>query len=140
LLGTSPCFRYSLASGVSPYTATSITGHSNPLNNVYLNSAAFVDPNDGTRIAKGGGFQYGTLPLNYGGIRFPVSPNSDFSFIKHSPITEHAMAEFRVELFNAFNQHRLGTPNQDNKSTTFGQVSGTQNTARVGQLTLRVTF
>jgi hypothetical protein len=140
LPGNSPCFRFSLASGVSPYTAASITGHSNPLTNVYLNKQAFVDPNDGTRIANGGGYQYGTLPLNYGGIRFPVSPNSDFSFIKHSPITEHAIAEFRVELFNAFNQHRLGTPNQSPNSTAFGQVSGTQNTARVGQLTLRVTF
>jgi hypothetical protein len=140
LPGDSPCFRFSLTSGVSPYTATSITGHSNPLTNVYLNAAGFTDPNSNTRIAAGGGYQYGTLPRNYGGIRFPVSPDTDFSFIKHTPIAERTIAEFRVELFNAFNQHRLGTPNLNPNSTAFGQVGGTQNTARVGQLTLRVTF
>jgi hypothetical protein len=140
LPGNSPCFRYSLAPGVSPYTATSITGHSNPLTSVYLNAAAFIDPNSNARVNAGGGYQYGNLPRNDGAIRYPTSPDSDFSFIKHTPITERTIAEFRVELFNAFNQHRLGTPNQNPNSTAFGQVSGTQNGPRVGQLTLRVTF
>jgi hypothetical protein len=140
LPGNSPCFRYSLAQGVSPYTATSITGHSNPLTSVYLNAAAFTDPNSNARINAGGAYQYGTLPRNYGGIRFPVSPDSDFSFIKHNSIAEHVTAEFRVELFNAFNEHRLGSPNQSPNSTAFGQIGGTQNTARVGQLTLRINF
>jgi len=140
LPGNSPCFRYSLAQGVSPYTTMSITGHSNPLTSVYLNAAAFVDPNSNARINAGGGYQYGTLPRNVGSIRYPVSPNTDFSFIKHTTIAARTTAEFRVELFNAFNQHRLGTPNQSPNSTAFGQVSGTQNSARVGQLTLRVNF
>jgi hypothetical protein len=140
LPGNSPCFRFSLASGVSPYTANSLTGHSNPLTSVYLNAAAFTDPNSNARINAGGAYQYGTLPRNVGSIRYPVSPDSDFSFIKHTSIAERATVEFRVELFNAFNQHRLGTPNQSPNSTAFGQVSGTQNNARVGQLTLRVNF
>jgi hypothetical protein len=140
LPGNSPCFRYSLAQGVSPYTTNSITGHSNPLTSVYLNKAAFTDPNSDARINAGGGYQYGTLPRNEGSIRYPVSPVTDFSFIKHTTIAARTTAEFRVELFNAFNQHRLGTPNQSPNSTAFGQVSGTQNTARVGQLTLRINF
>jgi len=135
-----PCFRFSLTPGVSPYTATKITGHSNPLTSVYLNAAAFTDPNSNARINAGGGYQYGTLSRNVGSIRYPVSPDSDFSFIKHNSIAERVTAEFRVELFNAFNQHRLGAPNQNPNSTAFGQTSGTQNTARVGQLTLRVNF
>jgi hypothetical protein len=140
LPGNSPCFRFSPTTGVSPYTTNSLTGHSNPLTSVYLNAAAFTDPNSNARISAGGGYQYGTLPRNVGSIRYPVSPDSDFSFIKHTTITERTTAEFRVELFNAFNQHRLGTPNQSPNSTAFGQVSGTQNSARVGQLTLRVNF
>ncbi len=140
LPGNSPCFRFSLTSGVSPFTAAKLTGHSNPLTSVYLNAAGFTDPNSNARISAGGGYQYGTLPRNDGAIRFPTSPDTDFSFIKHTPITAHAMTEFRVELFNAFNQHRLGAPNTNPNSTAFGQVGGTQNNARVGQLTLRVTF
>jgi hypothetical protein len=140
LPGDSPCFRFSLAPGVSPFTATSITGHSNPLTSVYLNAAAFVDPNSNARIAAGGGYQYGTLPLNYGAIRFPTTPNTNFSFIKRTSITERSTVEFRAEFFNAFNQHRLGTPNQSPNSTAFGQVTGIQGTPRIGQMTLRVTF
>jgi hypothetical protein len=140
LPGNSPCFRFSLAPGVSPFTATSITGHSNPLTSVYLNAAAFIDPNSNARIAAGGGYQYGTLPRNVGSIRYPTSPDSDFSFIKRTSIKEWTTAEFRVELFNAFNQHRLGTPNQSPTSTAFGQIGGTQNNARVAQLTMRINF
>jgi hypothetical protein len=69
-----------------------------------------------------------------------VSPNSDFSFIKNTAIANGLRMEIRGELFNAFNQHRLGTPNQSYNSTAFGQITGTQNSARVGQLTMRVTF
>ena len=138
--GNSPCFRFSLVPGVSPYTATSITGHSNPLTSVYLNDAAFVDPNSNARIAAGGGYQYGTLPLNYGGIRYPTTPNSSFGFIKRTAVTERTNVEFRAELSNAFNQHRLGAPNQSPNSTAFGVVNGIQGSPRNAQMTLRVNF
>ena len=138
--GDSPCFRFSLTPGVSPLTATSITGHSNPLTSTYLNPAGFTDPNNNARIVAGGGYQYGTLPTNYGGIRFPVTPNSSFSLIKHFAITERANVELRAQLSNAFNQHRLGTPNESPNSTAFGVVGGIQGAPRNAQLTLRVNF
>jgi hypothetical protein len=140
LPGDSPCFRFSLTPGVSPYSAAKLSGNFNPLTDVYLNAQAFTDPNSNTRIATGGGYQYGTLPRNVGSIRYPTSPDSDFSLIKRTSIAERTTVEFRAEFFNAFNQHRLGTPNQSPNTTAFGQISGTQNSPRIGQLTLRITF
>jgi outer membrane receptor protein involved in Fe transport len=140
LPGDSPCFRFSLNSGVSVYSTAKQSGNFKPLSDVYFNTNAFVDPNANTRIAEGGGYQYGNLRRYVSNIRYPVSPNSDFSFIKNTAIANGLRMEIRGELFNAFNQHRLGTPNQSPNSTAFGQITGTQNSARVGQLTMRVTF
>jgi hypothetical protein len=140
LPGDSPCFRFSLNSGVSVYSTAKQSGNFKPLSDVYFNTNAFVDPNANTRIAEGGGYQYGNLRRYVSNIRYPVSPNSDFSFIKNTAIANGLRMEIRGELFNAFNQHRLGTPNQSYNSTAFGQITGTQNSARVGQLTMRVTF
>ena len=140
LPGDSPCFRFSLKPGVPIYSAAERSGNFNPLTDSYFNPAAFVDPNNNARIAAGGGYQYGNLRRNVGLIRYPVSPDSDFSFIKNTPVSNRISTQFRVELFNAFNQHRLGTPNQSPNTTAFGQIGGTQNSARVGQLTLRINF
>lgn len=140
LPGDSPCFRFSLKPGVPIYSAAKRSGHFNPLTDVYFNPQAFVDPNSNARISAGGGYQYGTLPRNVGLIRYPSSPDTDFSFIKNTAIRAGATVQFRVELFNAFNQHRLGAPNQSPNTSAFGQIGGTQNAARVGQLTLRVNF
>ena len=140
LPGNSPCFRFSLAPGVPLYSAAKLSGHFNPLSDFYFNPAAFVDPNSNTRIAAGGGYQYGNLPRNTGLIRYPTSPDSDFSLIKRTAIRESITVEFRAELFNAFNQHRLGAPNQSPNTTSFGQITGTQNGPRTGQLTLRINY
>ena len=140
LPGSSPCFRFSLNPGVSPYSAAKLSGQLDPLNDAYLNKDAFSDPNSDERLTKGGGFQFGSLPRNVGSIRYPITPLSDFSFIKRTTISERATAEFRVELFNAFNQHRLGAPNQNPNSTAFGHISGTEHGPRGGQLTMRINF
>lgn len=140
LPGDSPCFRFSLNPGVPVYSTAKTSGHFNPLTDFYFNPAAFMDPNNNTRLTAGGGYQYGNLPRNVGSIRFPTSPDTDFSLIKRTPVTERATVEFRAEFFNAFNQHRLGTPNLSPNTTSFGRISGAQNSARVGQMTLRVNF
>lgn len=140
LPGNSPCFRFSLAPGVPIYSSAKLSGHFNPLTDVYFNPAALVDPNSNARIAAGGGYQYGTLPRNTGLIRYPTSPDSDFSLIKRTAIRESLTVELRAELFNAFNQHRLGAPNQSPNATSFGQITGTQNGPRTGQLTLRINY
>jgi hypothetical protein len=73
LPGDSPCFRFSLNPGVTVYSAAKLSGHFNPLTDVYLNVAAFTDPNNNARIAAGGGYQYGTLPRNVGSISAKIS-------------------------------------------------------------------
>ena len=140
LPGDSPCFRFSLNPGVSVYSAAKLSGHFNPLTDVYFNPDAFIDSNSNARIATGGGYQYGTLRRNVGLIRYSVCPDSDFAFIKNTGVRDSINLQFRAELFNAFNQHRLGTPNQNPNLTDFGQINGTQNSARIGQMTLRVNF
>ena len=140
LPGDSPCFRFSLNPGVPIYSAAKLSGHFNPLTDLYFNPAAFTDPNNNARISAGGGYQYGNLPRNVGFVRFPTSPNSSFSLIKHFAVTQRTNVELRGELFNAFNQHRLGTPNLNPNTTAFGQITGTQNSARTGQLVLRINF
>ena len=138
--GNSPCFHFNLNPAVSVYSAAEQSGQFNPLTSKYFNAAGFVDPNSNARIAGGGAYQYGTLTRNVDSIRYPVSPDTDFSVIKGVDIVEGVKGELRVEFFNAFNQHRLGTPNQAPNNPAFGTITGTQNIARVGQVTLRITF
>jgi hypothetical protein len=140
LPGDSPCFRFSVNPGVPIYSAAKLSGHFNPLTDFYFNPAAFTDPNSNARISAGGGYQYGNLRRNVGFIRFPTSPNSSFGFIKHFAVTHGSNVEFRGEMFNAFNQHRLGGANTNPNVTSFGQISGTQNSARTVQLVLRINF
>ena len=140
LPGNSPCFRFSLQPGAQIYSPAKLSGRFNPLTDTYFNPAAFIDPNSNSRISAGGGYQYGTLPRNVSAIRFPTSPDSDFSLIKRTEIKDSLNVELRVELFNAFNQHRLGAPNQSPNTTSFGQITGTQNGPRTGQLTLRINY
>jgi hypothetical protein len=137
--GQSPCFHFSRNPGVPIYSAAKLAGHFNPLSDFYFNPAAFSDPNSNARISAGGGYQYGNLPTNIGSIRFPSSPNSSFSLIKHFAILDRANVELRGELFNAFNQHRLGAANTNPNASNFGQIGGAT-AARTGQLVLRLTF
>lgn len=137
--GNSPCFHFSVNPGVQIYSPAKLAGNFNPLNSFYFNPAAFTDPNNNARITAGGGYQYGNLPTNIGFIRFPTSPNSSFSLIKHFAVTHGANVELRGELFNAFNQHRLGGAATNPNATNFGQISGAS-AARTGQLVLRINF
>lgn len=53
----------------------------------------------------------------------------DFSIIKHTPITEKVMSEFRVEIFNIFNINNFANPTVTATSSTFGIISNTRNAA-----------
>jgi hypothetical protein len=54
----------------------------------------------------------------------------DFSIFKHTPVTEHVMSEFRVEVFNIFNLSNFANPNVKNiKSAAFGKITNTRNGA-----------
>jgi hypothetical protein len=77
--------------------------------------------------------------------RTPVSGpnfvNTDFSVIKHIPVTETMRIDFRAEFFNLFNHAQFGQPGSDvNSPTTFGVINSTVNTPRVIQFALKVAF
>ncbi len=53
----------------------------------------------------------------------------DFSLIKHTPVTERVMSEFRVEIFNIFNFNNFANPTVTATSGSFGIISNTRNGA-----------
>jgi hypothetical protein len=53
----------------------------------------------------------------------------DFSLIKHTPVTEKVMSEFRVEIFNIFNFNNFANPTTTATSGSFGLITNTRNGA-----------
>lgn len=53
----------------------------------------------------------------------PGAQNWDIGFIKRTPITGRVTAEFRGELFNAFNHTNLGAPGEVQGTSTFGLIT-----------------
>ncbi len=51
----------------------------------------------------------------------------DFSLIKHTPVTEKVLSEFRVDIFNIFNFNNFANPTTTATSGSFGIISNTRN-------------
>ena len=89
---------------------------------------------------------FGNLGRN--AILGPGFGNTDFSVIKNLTIAGDARLQFRVEIFNLFNQANLGLPGRVAAvgSTSFGVISNTRfptgdsGSARQVQLALKVLF
>ena len=64
----------------------------------------------------------------------------DFNLSKRFPIRETMDAEFRWEVFNAFNNVNLCTPSTDIFSISFGQVTCTVTNPRLMQFALKLNF
>lgn len=84
-------------------------------------SSVFALPYNAAGVA-----HFGNLGRNvmYG----PGFGNTDFSIIKNVKLQGSARAQFRVELFNLFNQANLGQPGRTSAvgSTSFGLISNTR--------------
>ena len=103
----------------------------------YWNCAAFADPN----ANRGAGpFLFGDMPRNSADIRSFAYYNEDFSIAKAIPISERVKAEFRGELFNAFNRHIFAKPDSGVLDANFGQIGGLLNSPRNVQFALRITY
>ena len=89
--------------GINPNTTGSPDGRING----WINPAAFVD------VAP---FTYGNTGRLVPGLRGPSYGNWDVSILKNIPVRERFKAQFRVELFNAFNMVNFMPPGV----TTFG--------------------
>ncbi|HEY0263969.1 MAG TPA: carboxypeptidase regulatory-like domain-containing protein [Granulicella sp.] len=131
----------------NPVTAIYTTNISNTLNNEdrpnvidnpnagpktiheWFNTAAFVSPASGTFGNESTGAIYG-----------PGSVNVDFAAAKKFPvIPERVNAEFRGELFNAFNHPNFLNPSLDPGSASFGTITGA-NSPRNIEFALRLMF
>ena len=66
--------------------------------------------------------------------------NLDLSIFRQFPIMEGKRLEFRLEMFNAFNNVVYGTPNGTITSTSFGQVTGVAKQPRQIQMALKFVF
>jgi hypothetical protein len=89
---------------------------------------------------------FGNLGRN--AILGPGFGNTDFSVIKNLTVAGSARVQFRLEVFNLFNQANLGLPGRTaaTGSTSFGVITGTRfptgdsGSARQVQLAMKVLF
>ena len=84
-------------------------------------SSVFALPYNAAGVA-----HYGNLGRNV--MSGPGFGNTDFSIIKNLKLQGSARAQFRVEIFNLFNQANLGQPGRTSAvgSTSFGLISNTR--------------
>ncbi len=104
----------------------------------YLNTAAFISPAPAT---------FGNLGRNT--LRAPSFSNLDVSLTREFPIKERMNLNFRVDAFNISNEVVLGIPSStltpgsnglSNGSTNFGQITGTANSERQVQFSMKLSF
>lgn len=115
----------------------------------YFNCSAFYDPslyqnrdpNGVGTSGEGNPWCFGTVPRNSSDIRGPDYLTEDFGISKGIPITEKIKADFRAEMFDAFNRHIFDRPNSDLNvsNVSVGQIGGLQNGPRNVQFHLRIT-
>ena len=116
----------------------------------YFNCSAFYDPNlftnrdpSGTgATGEGNPWRFGTMPRNSADIRGPGYYDEDFGIAKAFSIHDNIRAEFRGEMFDAFNRHIFTRPNSDlySGNLSVGQIGGLQNGPRNVQFRLRITY
>jgi hypothetical protein len=95
----------------------------------YLNTAAFGTPALET---------YGNLGRN--SLRDPSFHNLDLSLTRQFPIKERATLEFRADAFNLSNSVVLGGPNSTLGNSNFGLITGTANSERQVQFSMKLLF
>jgi hypothetical protein len=104
-----------------------------PLN--YLNPAAFGFPTTATATTAGA---YGDLGRN--SLRTDPWHNLDMSLTRMFPIKERTNLQFRCDFFNISNSVVLGQPQSTLGNPNFGVITGTQNTQREIQFSMKLLF
>ena len=135
--GWDNCIRFNRGAGQPIYSAQVSNGVFDPFVNRYYNPAAFVDPN---ASRNGGAYRLGDYPRVNGDARMKPYYNEDFSVIKNMHVFESASLQFKTEFLNAFNRHVFATPDVSPFSPNFGLVTGTIDSPRSIQFTLRLNF
>ena len=97
--------------------------------NFWFNPQAFTAPAAGT---------FGNAPRN--GIYGPGQYQWDIALFKNFAVRAGHTLQFRAEIFNFLNHANWSNPNTDPTSTSFGRVTGKDNSRRDVQLSLRYVF
>jgi len=125
--------RANLVPGVPVYVHIANRAATGETNREYLNPAAFaLNTVLGT---------FGNTSRNQ--FRGLPAYQVDAQVSRIFPIHESLAVDFRLEAFNMLNHPNFSTPSASNPATsnsTFGQISGTSNNARVFQGALKVSF
>jgi hypothetical protein len=121
--------RPNVIAGCDSYTSGSITSRLNE----YFDTSCFVQP---------AAFTYGDEARNDPHLRSPGLANWDFTAYKNFPLApeNRASLQFRAEFFNIFNRVQFGYPGQSLGASNFGQITSQQNTPRLVQFALRLSF
>jgi hypothetical protein len=82
--------------------------------------------------------KFGNFPRN--GLNSPRFFQTDLSVLKRTSFSESGYVEFRVELFNAFNNPNFAIDSFAFDSTNFGRITGLAGNPRIIQIGLRVNF
>jgi hypothetical protein len=125
--------RPNLVPGVPIYLSTAFRAASGAANRGYLNPAAFtLNTVDGT---------FGNIGRN--AFRGRPALTLDAQVSRIFPIHESINLDLRVEAFNMLNHPNFSNPSASNpaaSNSTFGQISGTSNQARVFQGAVKLSF
>ena len=107
--------------------------------NGYFNASCFTTPP--IIGADGIGTAFGNSAT--GIVNGPGQANLDFAFSKAVALNwpvEKSSLQFRAEFYNALNHPQFANPDSDFTSPTFGVISSTAVSPRVGQLAVRFDF
>jgi hypothetical protein len=87
-------------------------------------------------------FTIGNAPRTIPNVRTPGLSNSDLSFFKNNYFGAESRfnAQFRADLFNAFNHARFGAPDANVNDSNFGTISSVRNSSRQIQLAVKFIF
>lgn len=88
-----------------------------------------------------GAFEFGNAGATLPNARNFAEFNEDFGLMKRFAVSERVTAEFRFEVFNAFNRVVFGNPAAGvSNPAGFGTVGGQANQPRQGQFGMKITF
>lgn len=87
-------------------------------------------------------FTIGNAPRTIPNVRNPGAANFDLTFAKNNYFgsDNRFNAQFRADLFNAFNHPRWGAPDANVNDSTFGEITSVRNSARQIQLAMKFIF
>lgn len=105
----------------------------------YFDASCFTTPPVIGADGKGTGFGNSAT----GVVDGPMQANLDLAVSKQVPLSwphEGSGLRFRAEFFNAFNHPQFANPDANFTSPTFGVISSTAVSPRVGQVALRFSF